>query len=256
MAYNQRRSMASHSKSILYFSLNGRGRKLKKKDKGKGKASKGSGGKGTSKSKGKGTKGNGRGKKKMGKLSLRDEPTDSDSYPNDPTRHMTNTEEREWRGRRPRSHSSGIYGEKPSLKPYRIDISDGHIKDDTAKKTLLSMIQEKWPLGRYTYTDIKQHNPGWLNARVEEFQKYYRHLKGQSRSKARKIVEDHIKVTIKRTLNELKKRVERKAREEGISKLSLKPPYWSIPFWKDLLEYWEKNEGHLHRSSVGSANRQ
>lgn len=69
-------------------------------------------------------------------------------------------------------------------------------------------------------------------------------------------MEDHIKVTIKRTLNELKKRVERKAREEGVSKLSLKPPYWSVPFWKDLLEYWEKNEGHLHRSSVGSTNRQ
>ncbi|KAL8103988.1 hypothetical protein AgCh_028274 [Apium graveolens] len=130
------------------------------------------------------------------------------------------------------------------------------VANDTAKKTLLAMIREKWPLGRYTYTDIEERHPGWLNARVEEFQKYYRHLKGQSRSKAQKIVEDHIKVTIKRTLNELKKRVERKAREEGVSKLSLKPPYWSIPFWKDLLEYWENNEGHLHRSSVGSTNRQ
>ncbi|KAL8095371.1 hypothetical protein AgCh_036736 [Apium graveolens] len=86
--------------------------------------------------------------------------------------------------------------------------------------------------------------------------KYYRHLKRQSRSETRKIVEDHIKVTIKRTLNELKKRVDRKTKEEGISKESLKPPYWSVPFWKDLLKYWETNEGHLHRSSVRSANRQ
>ena len=44
------------------------------------------------------------------------------------------------------------------------------IEDDTAKKTLLAMIREKWSLGRYTYTDIEERHPGWLNARVEEFQ--------------------------------------------------------------------------------------
>lgn len=57
-------------------------------------------------------------------------------------------------------------------------------------------------------------------------------------------------------MNELKKRVETKAREIGTSKLSLKPPYWSITFWKDLSNYWETNEGHLHRIKVRANNRQ
>ncbi|KAL8146897.1 hypothetical protein AgCh_004579 [Apium graveolens] len=214
-----------------------------KEDKGKkakGKAKATSTTKGKAKAKGKG----------KASIHLQDEPTDSDSDSNDPNRHMTNTEEREWRGRRPRSHSSGIYGENPPLKPYRIDISDEHIEDDAVKKTLSAMILEKWPLGRYTYTDIEERHPGWLNARVEEFQKYYRHLKGQSRSKARKIVEDHIKVTIKRTLNELKKRVERKAREEGVSKLSSKPPYRN-----DILPFSSACSWRLHKRVIGMSRR-
>lgn len=56
-------------------------------------------------------------------------------------------------------------------------------------------------------------------------------------------------------MNELKTNIEQKSKERGCSKLSLKPQYWSEPFWKDLLNYWEKNEGHLHRSSIGSTNR-
>lgn len=56
-------------------------------------------------------------------------------------------------------------------------------------------------------------------------------------------------------MNELKSRVERVARETGVSKLSLKPPYWSETFWKDLLNYWETNEGHLRRAKVGAENR-
>ncbi|XP_063939832.1 uncharacterized protein LOC135148511 [Daucus carota subsp. sativus] len=57
-------------------------------------------------------------------------------------------------------------------------------------------------------------------------------------------------------MNELKRRIERKSREEGVSKLALKPEYWNIIFWKDLLKYWDTDEGHLHRSEVGAANRQ
>jgi len=57
-------------------------------------------------------------------------------------------------------------------------------------------------------------------------------------------------------MNELKRRIERKSREEGVSKLALKPEYWNIIFWKDLLKYWDMDEGHLHRSEVGAANRQ
>ena len=151
------------------------------------------------------------------------------------------------------------------------------------------MIRERWPIGKYTFSDIDAAYPKWLGLRVLEFQvstffqfctciicfcqiwffmsnfntctcfymqKYYRQLKRQSRSKAKTIIEDHIKVTIKRTMNELKRRVERKSKEQGVSKLSLKPDYWNIIFWKDLLNYWETNEGHLHRSEVGAANRQ
>ena len=56
-------------------------------------------------------------------------------------------------------------------------------------------------------------------------------------------------------MNELKKRVETKVEETGVSKLSLRPPYWSLAFWKDLLNYWETDEGHLHRAKVGASNR-
>lgn len=56
-------------------------------------------------------------------------------------------------------------------------------------------------------------------------------------------------------MNELKKSVETKSKERGVPKLALKPPYWSLVFWKDLLKYWETNEGHLHRATVGAANR-
>jgi hypothetical protein len=73
---------------------------------------------------------------------------------------------------------------------------------------------------------------------------------------ARKIVNDHVKKTIKRTVNELKARVYKREKEEGKTKLSQKPPYWSEAFWRDLINYWETNEGHLHRAKVGSTNRQ
>ena len=49
-------------------------------------------------------------------------------------------------------------------------ISIYSIEDDSTKKTLLSMIRKKWPIGRYTFTDIEEHNPGWLSERVKEFQ--------------------------------------------------------------------------------------
>lgn len=56
-------------------------------------------------------------------------------------------------------------------------------------------------------------------------------------------------------MNELKKSIEKKSKETGVSKLDLKPSYWSVTFWKDLLNYWETNEGHLHRATVGATNR-
>jgi hypothetical protein len=57
-------------------------------------------------------------------------------------------------------------------------------------------------------------------------------------------------------MNELKKRVFDKEKEEGKTKLSQKPAYWSEAFWRDLVNYWETNEGHLHRAKVGATNRQ
>lgn len=32
-------------------------------------------------------------------------------------------------------------------------------EDDMLKKTVLNMIHEKWPIGHYTFTDIKEKNP-------------------------------------------------------------------------------------------------
>ncbi|XP_063950088.1 uncharacterized protein LOC108221667 [Daucus carota subsp. sativus] len=218
-------------------------------DKGKGKSV----GSSTNKKKAKG-KGKGKGK---GKTGLRDEPTDSETESEHNTREAEAEEEPARRVvRMPRSHSCGIFGAKIPTRPRRINISDGHIEDNEAKKTLLAIIRARWPLGKYTFSDIDAAYPKWLGLRVEEFLKYYRQLKGQSRSQAKAIIEDHIKVTIKRTMNELKRRIERKSREEGVSKLALKPEYWNIIFWKDLLKYWDTDEGHLHRSEVGAANRQ
>nr|XP_017221784.1 PREDICTED: uncharacterized protein LOC108198541 [Daucus carota subsp. sativus] len=220
-------------------------------DKGKGKSV----GSSTNKKKAKG-KGKGKGK---GKTGLRDEPTDSETESEHNTREAEAEAEEEPARRvvrMPRSHSCGIFGAKIPTRPRRINISDGHIEDNEAKKTLLAIIRARWPLGKYTFSDIDAAYPKWLGLRVEEFLKYYRQLKGQSRSQAKAIIEDHIKVTIKRTMNELKRRIERKSREEGVSKLALKPEYWNIIFWKDLLKYWDTDEGHLHRSEVGAANRQ
>lgn len=234
----------------------GKGKQVEK-DKGKGKG-KAKGKQVASKGKGKGKV---KGKGKSSTLALRDEPTDTDTgdegSATDPTiGNMTATEARQWRGRRARSHSSGVYGANQPREPTRINISDGHIEDDTAKKTVLGMIRERWPMGHYTFNDIDAAYPKWLDDRVDEFFKFYKHQRGQSRRKSRYIVEDHIKLSIKRNMSELKKRVETVAREKGVSKLSLKPPYWSETFWKDLVKYWETNEGHLRRAKVGAENRQ
>ena len=61
--------------------------------------------------------------------------------------------------------------------------------------------------------------------------------KGQSRSEATKMIEKHIKNTIKRTMNELKTNIKLISKKNEVSKLSLKPQYWSEAFWKDLLNY-------------------
>lgn len=98
--------------------------------KGKGKQVEKDQGKGKAKAKGKQVASKGKGKVKgRGKstLALRDEPTGSDTdMGEDPTiGNMTATEAREWRGRRGRSHSSGIYGANVPREPKRINISDG-----------------------------------------------------------------------------------------------------------------------------------
>ncbi|XP_063945183.1 uncharacterized protein LOC108203961 [Daucus carota subsp. sativus] len=222
---------------------------MARKGKGKGKAKETTKGKG--KGKAKETTSTRKGKGKSSTLAIRDEPTDSDEGGENP-----NEEEVPRRRviRRPRSHSAGLFGKVPP-KPIRINISGGHIEDDQAKKTLLAIVRERWPVGHYTFTDIVEYDDEWLKHVVEEFNLYFKQQKGQSRSEAKNIIEKHIKNTIKRTLNELKTNIEQKSKESGKSKLSLRPGYWSELFWKDLLNYWEKNEGHLHRSSVGSTNR-
>ena len=44
------------------------------------------------------------------------------------------------------------------------------IEDDEAKKTLLAMIRERWPIGKYTFSEIDAAYPKWLGLRVVEFQ--------------------------------------------------------------------------------------
>lgn len=45
----------------------------------------------------------------------------------------------------------------------------GSVEDDQAKKTLLAIIRERWPVGRYTFTDIDDAHPKWLENIVKEF---------------------------------------------------------------------------------------
>nr|XP_017254858.1 PREDICTED: cytochrome P450 76AD1-like isoform X2 [Daucus carota subsp. sativus] len=131
-------------------------------DKGKGKSV----GSSTNKKKAKG-KGKGKGK---GKTGLRDEPTDSETESEHNTREAEAEEEPVRRVvRMPRSHSCGIFGAKIPTRPRQINISDGHIEDNEAKKTLLAIIRARWPLGKYTFSDIDAAYPKWLGLRVEEF---------------------------------------------------------------------------------------
>lgn len=43
------------------------------------------------------------------------------------------------------------------------------IFDDNAKKTLLAIIRDHWPVGLYTYIDIIVKHPGWMDGVVTEF---------------------------------------------------------------------------------------
>ena len=46
------------------------------------------------------------------------------------------------------------------------------IFDDEAKKTLLAILRDQWPVGSYTYTDIMAKNPDWMDDVVTEFKVY------------------------------------------------------------------------------------
>ena len=40
---------------------------------------------------------------------------------------------------------------------------------DEAKKTLLAILGDLWPVGSYTYTDIIEKKPDWMDDVVNEF---------------------------------------------------------------------------------------
>ena len=46
------------------------------------------------------------------------------------------------------------------------------IFDDQAKKTLLAILRDLWPVGSYTYTDIIAKKPDWMDDVVNEFKVY------------------------------------------------------------------------------------
>ncbi|KAK1375614.1 hypothetical protein POM88_031807 [Heracleum sosnowskyi] len=158
----------------------------------------------------------------------------SPSSPRDPNRHtMTVAEERAWMGRKPRSNSMGKFGEKRPTKPTRVDIHGGRIFDDTAKKTLLSIMRDQWPVGLFTYTDIAAKNPRWMDDVLTEFGYFYKHLRGQSRFEATYSIEEH---------------------ETGLPASDLRPSYLHPILWDELVKYWN-TDAHKHKSEVGANNR-
>ncbi|KAK1388633.1 hypothetical protein POM88_016811 [Heracleum sosnowskyi] len=167
----------------------------------------------------------------------------------------TPPEERAWRGRKPRSNSMGKFGEKRPRKPIRVDIHGGRIFDDTAKKTLLAIIRDQWPTGLYTYTNIASKNPGWMEAVIAEFKCLYKNLRGQSRFQATWSINQHVKRTCKRVMNEEKDRLKKNIGETGLPSTDLWPSYFHPILWDELLKYWD-SEGHKHRSNVGAKNRE
>ncbi|KAK1383121.1 hypothetical protein POM88_020856 [Heracleum sosnowskyi] len=98
----------------------------------------------------------------------------------------------EWRGPIKRANSAGLFGSTPSPSPIRIDISNGVIMHNKAKKTLLGIVRAFWPVGAYTWTDINDKYPDWVEKKViEEFYKFYRHQRGQSRRGSMRTIAGH-----------------------------------------------------------------
>ena len=56
-------------------------------------------------------------------------------------------------------------------------------------------------------------------------------------------------------MNELKTNIELKSKESGVSKIEFKTSILVRTFLEGFIKLLKKNEGHLHRSSVGSMNR-
>lgn len=167
---------------------------------------------------------------------------------------MTRSDVIKWRGPKPRSNSQGLFAAAFPAHPTRIDISNGIIKNNCAKKTILGAIRAFWPVGSYTWTDLEDTHPDFPEKVWDNFKSYFKHLKGQSRSQSKAIVIDYIQAVCKRTLYEEKVRTCEKARTTGKSYLELCPSYYNIEFWKGLIEFW-RSEEHQERSRVGIENR-
>lgn len=214
------------------------------RDNGKGKHRASGGGKGKKNGKSKARKGNTSSSRPV-EQTRTPTPPSSPSPPSSPDQPMRH---------RARGHSKGHAGKNAPKEPKRVDIHGGHIFDNKAKKTLLGTIRNHWPPGAYSYRDISTQDPEWLENVCDEFKKFYRHQKGQSRSEAQWSIESHAKTTCKRLISDEKRRLVKRRKKTRLSDEDLCPSYFHPDLWDGLLKYWN-SEAHKHRAAVGSQNR-
>ncbi|KAK1389929.1 hypothetical protein POM88_018107 [Heracleum sosnowskyi] len=201
---------------------------------------------------------------------LRDEPEEEDGEEEQPSNVNEDVDEEERRllvvqqeaARRARiiatpirrTHSIGIWGNPPPT-PHPISISDGHIKNPVAKKTILQIMRSTWPHGLFTYRQIVAGNPKWITDVITEFNNYYTHKGEQTEQGAYESIYKHVQSEMKHTLNETKKKAKADAKQLNKTLFEVNPGIFDDDFWKELVEYW-MSKAHGHLSEVGSKNRE